>query len=122
MIFQAAGQTGLGVIDEVVASDRLAIGTDSNQNFLAPGNMLTSMIKRVDLVTYDALTDGYNGVFTGGAISVGIEDGGVDWALDRFNAALITPKIMNTVTMAKRDILLSKLEVHDYLSDGSCPY
>jgi basic membrane protein A and related proteins len=44
-------------------SGKLAIGVDSNQNHLQPGTMLTSMIKRVDLATYDSLMAEKNGTW-----------------------------------------------------------
>ena len=49
VVYAAAGGTGLGVYQMAKDSGKLAIGVDSNQNYLQPGTMLTSMVKRVDL-------------------------------------------------------------------------
>jgi len=40
---------------------KLAIGVDSNQNYLHPGTMPTSMIKRVDLAVYEAFKSARDG-------------------------------------------------------------
>jgi len=50
VIFPAAGASGLGVISSAVKARAYAIGVDMNQDSLAPGLVLTSMLKRVDLV------------------------------------------------------------------------
>lgn len=50
VIFPAAGGSGLGVISTAVKTRSYVIGVDMNQDSLAPGLVLTSMLKRVDLV------------------------------------------------------------------------
>jgi basic membrane protein A and related proteins len=73
-------------------SGKLAIGVDSNQNHLQPGTMLTSMIKRVDLATYDSLMAEKNGTWQPGVSVLGLKEGDVNWAADQYNEKLITPK------------------------------
>ena len=58
VVYQAAGGTGAGVISAAVDAGKLAIGVDSNQNHLAPGSILTSMLKRVDVAAYNTMKDG----------------------------------------------------------------
>jgi basic membrane protein A len=53
VIFAAAGASGLGVISTAVKTRKYVIGVDMNQDSLAPGLVLTSMLKRVDLVVED---------------------------------------------------------------------
>src|SRR5262245_10638300 len=53
VVYAAAGGTGTGVYQAAKDRGKLAIGVDSNQNHLHPGTMLTSMVKRVDMVAYD---------------------------------------------------------------------
>jgi basic membrane protein A and related proteins len=57
VIYAAAGGTGVGVYQTAEDSGKLAIGVDSNQNYLHPGTMLTSMLKRVDVAAYKAFKD-----------------------------------------------------------------
>lgn len=46
------GATGLGFIRAVADAGKLAIGVDSNHNGLAPGHVLASVRKRVDVAAY----------------------------------------------------------------------
>ena len=122
VIYHAAGGTGLGVIQAAADAGKLAIGVDSNQNGLAPGSVLTSMLKRVDVAAYETFKDAMDGNFSSGVRSLGVAEGGVDWALDKNNASLITADIKAAVEQARSDILSGKVAVHNYESSSSCPY
>ncbi|MGC6473260.1 MAG: BMP family lipoprotein [Candidatus Puniceispirillaceae bacterium] len=122
VIYHAAGGTGLGVIQAAADAGKLAIGVDSNQNGLAPGSVLTSMLKRVDVAAYETFKDAMDGNFSSGVRSLGVAEGGVDWALDENNASLITADIKAAVEQARSDILSGKVAVHNYESTSSCPY
>ena len=58
IVFQVAGGTGEGVIDAAADENFFAVGVDSDQDYLAPGNVLTSMLKRVDVAVYDVISPG----------------------------------------------------------------
>ena len=50
VVFVAAGKAGIGAIDQVRGRPGdYIIGVDSDQDALAPGKVLTSMVKRVDV-------------------------------------------------------------------------
>ena len=121
VIYHAAGGSGIGVIRAAAEAGRLSIGVDSNQNGLAPGSVLTSMLKRVDVAAYQTLNDGLNGNFTAGVVSLGLAEGGIDWAQDEHNAALLTASLKAAVEQARADIVAGKIVVHDYMQDGACP-
>lgn len=121
VIFAAAGGTGIGVLQKVADAGKFAIGVDSNQNYMHPGVMLTSMVKRVDVAVYNALKDAKDGKFTGGVHSLGLAENGVDWALDEHNRGLITGDVEAAAKKAKEDIAAGTLKVHDYMSDDKCP-
>jgi basic membrane protein A and related proteins len=122
VVYHAAGGTGGGVIQAAADAGKLAIGVDSNQNGIAPGSVLTSMLKRVDVAAYETFIDSKNGVFSAGVHVLGLAEGGVDWALDDNNASLVTADMKAAVEAAKADIISGKVSVHDYTSDESCPY
>ncbi len=115
VIFAAAGGTGLGVYQAAKDAGKLAIGVDSNQNHLQPGTMLTSMVKRVDVAVYNA----FKGV-SPGLSSLGLKEGGVDYALDEHNAKLVTPEMKKRVDAAKADIISGKIKVIDYMAANGC--
>jgi basic membrane protein A and related proteins len=121
VVFHAAGGTGIGVLQAAADAGILGIGVDSNQNGLQPGQVLTSMLKRVDVAVEDAMADAMNGEWTNGFEVLGIAEGGVDWALDDNNAALVTPEMIAAVDAAKAAIIAGDIVVHDYMSDNTCP-
>ncbi len=122
VIYAAAGGTGVGVLQAAADAGKLGIGVDSNQNGLQPGHVLTSMVKRVDVAVYNAFMDGKNGTFKGGLNHLGLQEGGVDYAMDDNNKDLVTADMNAAAEKAKTDIIDGKIEVHDYTSDNNCPY
>ena len=98
-----------------------ASASTSNQNHLHPGNVLTSMLKRVDVATYNAMNDEKNGVWTPGVIVLGLAEDGVGAAFDDNNAALITPEMKAAVDKATADIKSGAVVVHDFRTDKNCP-
>jgi len=122
VVYAAAGGTGVGVYQAAKDSGKLAIGVDSNQNYLHPGTMLTSMLKRVDVAAYNAFKGALDGSWKPGIQNLGLAEGGVDWALDEHNANLISADMKAAVEKAKADIIAGKIKVHDYMSDSTCTY
>jgi basic membrane protein A len=120
VVYAAAGNTGTGVLQAAKDRGKYAIGVDSNQNYLHPGTMLTSMTKRVDLAAYQSFKAAQAGTWKGGLQVLGLKEGGVDWALDQYNEKLITPEMKAKVEQAKADIIAGKIVVHDYMSNNAC--
>jgi basic membrane protein A len=120
VIYAAAGATGIGVYHAAKDRGKFAIGVDSNQNHLHPGTMLTSMVKRVDMVAYDSFKHAKDGSWKPGVTVLGLKEGGVDWALDQYNEKLVSPEMKSKVETAKADIVAGKIVVHDYMSDNTC--
>ena len=119
VIYAAAGGTGIGVLQAAADGGILSIGVDSNQNHLHPGQVLTSMLKRVDNAVYDVFKAG-TGMETGiNVMDLGKE--GVGIALDDNNKDLVTPEMLAAVDDAKARIIAGEIAVHDYMSDDSCP-
>jgi basic membrane protein A len=116
VVYAAAGATGLGVFQAAKDTGRLAIGVDSNQNHLQPGTVLTSMIKRVDLAVYEALTTARQGTWKAGRRAIGLAENGVGYALDRYNRHLITPEMERRLAQARADIVAGKIKVTDYMA------
>jgi len=122
VIYHAAGGTGVGVLQAAADAGKLGIGVDSNQNGLHPGKVLTSMLKRVDVAVYDAFTNARAGTLEGGIKNLGLAEDGVGYALDDNNKALITDEMKAAVDKAKADIIAGTVTVHDFSTDGACPY
>ena len=122
VIFAAAGGSGVGVYQVAENANKYAIGVDSNQNYLHPGVMLTSMVKLVGVATYQILKSAEAGHFTAGIDIRGLKENGVDWALDKYNRELISPKIEAKINQIKAKIIAKEIIVHDYTQNDSCVY
>ncbi|WP_216317595.1 BMP family lipoprotein [Deinococcus aestuarii] len=95
------------------------IGVDSNQNYLGdfdknPATMnhgLTSMLKRVDNAVYSLINDVKNNRFKGGERRFGLKEGGVGYAVDQYNRALIPSAQVARVEAAKAQIVAGRIKV-----------
>ena len=119
VVYAAAGGTGVGVLQTAADNDMLSIGVDSNQNYLHSGKVLTSMLKRVDNAVYDAFTSG--DMLESGFNVMSLSNGGVGYALDEHNEALISVEMSQAVEAAKASIIAGDIMVHNYNSDETCP-
>ena len=93
VIFAAAGASGLGVFDAAEDRKKFAIGVDANQNWTKPGLILTSMLKRVDRAVYSTIEEAKAGKFTGGVKRFGLANKGIDYAVDQYNANILTEPV-----------------------------
>jgi basic membrane protein A len=119
VVFAAAGGTGVGVLQTAADEGILSIGVDSNQNYMHPGKVLTSMMKRVDNAVYEAFSQG--DALETGNFQMGVANGGVGYALDEFNASLVSADMQSAVDAAAAAMTAGTLSVHDYTSDETCP-
>ncbi|MBX3277890.1 MAG: BMP family ABC transporter substrate-binding protein [Acidobacteria bacterium] len=116
IIFQAAGNSGLGVFDAAEAYGKFAIGVDANQNWIKPGYVLTSMIKRIDNAVFSVIKEEVEGNFRGGVHVYGLENDGVGYALDEYNKPLIPDEVIEKVEAAKREIIAGRIKVTDAMA------
>ncbi len=121
VVYHAAGGTGRGVLQAAADAGALGIGVDSNQNYLHPGNVLTSMLKRVDVATYNAFKDAMDGNLEAGVQVLGLAEEGVGYALDENNEPLVDQAMIDAIEAAKAKIIAGEISVHNYTDDDSCP-
>lgn len=114
VIFVAAGASGSGVFDAVEEQKKFAIGVDSNQNWIRPGFILTSMLKAVDVAVYDVIKGTQEGKFTAGISHFGLKNKGVDYTLDKFNESLINTDMRKKIEDIKKKIISGEISVPDY--------
>jgi basic membrane protein A len=114
VIFAAAGNSGLGVFDAAAEQQKLAIGVDSNQDWIKPGFILTSMLKRVDEAVFDSIKLLKDGKFATGLTRYGVKSKGVDYALDEHNAKLVSADDKKKLESLRVDIISGKIKVPDY--------
>jgi len=114
VIFHAAGASGAGLFDAAADKKIYAIGVDSNQNWIKPGVVLTSMLKRVDHAVYETIKEANKNQFQAGVVRFGLKDSGVDWALDQYNEKLWSASEKAKMEDIKKMIISHKISVPDY--------
>ncbi len=113
VVFHVAGASGLGIFDAAEETKKFAIGVDSNQNWIKPGRVLTSMIKGVDVAVYKTIEELKAGKFAPGKFSMGFAENAIDFALDEHNRAILTPEVEKRANALKADIISGKIKVPD---------
>ncbi len=106
IIFHASGSTGLGVFEAARELKQLAIGVDSDQYDEAPGFILTSMVKHVEIAVFNCIKDARAGQFRGGVQVFGLAEDGVGWVYDERNRALI-PDVVKARVDSLRDAIVA---------------
>ena len=110
IVYHASGSTGLGLFEAAKERDKLAIGVDSDQYDSMPGNILTSMVKRVDVAVYETIHEVLENRFSGGAVRVyGLTEGGVDYVYNADNADLIPASAHERVETIRRQIVAGEI-------------
>jgi basic membrane protein A and related proteins len=57
---------------------------------------------------------------TPGVTVLGLKEGGVDYAMDQYNAKLVSADMKKKVDAAKADIIAGKITVTDYMAKNAC--
>lgn len=110
IVFHAAGDTGAGVIEAAKEAGKFAIGVDRDQNYLAPDNVITSAMKRVDNAIFNISKDLKDGKFPGGTtVAYGLAEGGVDIAPT--SSKLVPAAILTEVAALKERIIKGDIVV-----------
>lgn len=128
IIFQVAGRSGEGVLSAAKEKGLFALGVDSNQDDIAPGNIIVSVMKRVDTSTYLLVKNALEGNFKGGFSQIGMKDGatGLSWDegsttfADKGPADMTAklPDVKAKVDDLRKKILDGSFQVCDALADS----
>ena len=114
VIFVAAGASGSGVFDAAEEKKIFAIGVDSNQNWMKPGVILTSMLKRVDVAVFDTIKEASQKQFKPGLMRYGLKSTGVDYSIDSYNQNVLDEATRKHADQIKSDIINQKISVPDF--------
>jgi basic membrane protein A len=119
IVYQVAGGTGLGIIQAAKARNRYAIGVDTDQSYLAPKNVLTSMVKRSDLAVFDSVQMLANGTLGNKVLTLDLKAGGV--GLGKIVSA-VPKKDVARVNALKAQIISGKIKVWNVITQGYPPW
>jgi basic membrane protein A len=111
VVYQAAGGTGIGVLQAAADAGIMGIGVDTNQNWMHPGNMLTSMLKRLDLTIFEQAQKTDNGTFEPAIVVLGLAEGMVGYAAED---GMVTDEMTAAVAAAAADIVSGSIVVADW--------
>lgn len=115
IIFAAAGLSGNGVMQAAKKTGKYAIGVDSDQDHLAKGFVLTSMMKRLDIATFKEVSKIVNGSFVPGVKQYGLSQKGVGLSPMKYTRHLIPDEVYHQVTEIEHQIINGTIQVPNYL-------
>jgi basic membrane protein A len=119
IVYQVAGGTGIGVIQAAKETGHYAIGVDTNQDALAKGNVLTSMIKRTDLAVETVIKDYADDKFPGGqTVTLGLKEDGVGLSPMTYTKDLIPAADLAKIDEMKKKIVSGEIKVWDVTTQG----
>ena len=111
VVYQAAGGTGIGVLQAAADAGIYGIGVDTNQNWMHPGSMLTSMLKRLDLTIFVQAEKTAAGTFEPGIHFLGLADGMVGYATED---GQVTAEMQSAADAAAAEIVSGAITVADW--------
>ncbi|MEP6493966.1 MAG: BMP family ABC transporter substrate-binding protein [bacterium] len=111
IIYHASGSTGGGIFEAARQTGKLAIGVDADQYSEAPGHVLTSMVKGIDVGVFDMIKRARDHVFKGGIYTLGLAQDGVGYIYDEHNRALIPDAVRARVEQLKAEIIAGRIIV-----------
>lgn len=123
IIYQVAGGTGTGVIQAAKDTGHFAIGVDGDQDGVAPGNVLTSMIKKTDVAVEDVVKNYAKDVKLGGTtVAYGLKEDGVGLSDMKYTKDIIPAAYLAKVEAAKAEIISGKVKVWNVVEQGYPDY
>lgn len=119
IVYAVAGGTGSGVIQAAKESNHYAIGVDTDQDGLAPGFVLTSMVKHVDVLVSRLVTDYASGTLSAGrTISVGMGDGAVGLTSFKYTKKDIPKSFLTRIEKMRQDIIDGNINPWNVYTQG----
>ena len=111
IVYHAAGRCGMGVIAAAKETKNFAIGVDSDQDDVAPGSVLTSMIKHVDVSVYQTIKDFKDGKFDAGFKVYDLKSDGVGLSPMKNTKDIVGAATIAKLEDVKKDIISGKIIV-----------
>ncbi|WP_027721304.1 BMP family lipoprotein [Maridesulfovibrio zosterae] len=97
IIYAVAGLSGNGVIQAARNSGNYVVGVDSDQDDMAKGFVLTSMMKRLDLAVYQEVLSILDGNFVPGIKMYDLSNGGVALSEMKYTRHLISSDVLDKI-------------------------
>lgn len=113
IVYHASGACGIGVIKEAQGRPEgyYAVGVDSDQDYIAPGKVLTSMIKHVDYAVWLSIKSVIENTFVSGIVELGVKEGGVGISPLKYTKDKIPSEVLTKVETLKQKIANGEIVV-----------
>ncbi len=118
VLFSVAGLSGNGVIRVAGMKRKYVIGVDRDQDHMARGFVLTSVIKQMDHAVYKELVKINNGAFEPGTVFYNLGNGGVALSPMKYTKHKIPSRILEKLEKVKQEIVGGKIRVTNSLKTG----
>jgi basic membrane protein A len=115
IIFGPAGLSGNGIIQAARRHQKYVIGVDADQDYMAQGYVLTSVMKRLDRAIVTVLDRIYSKEKITGTYSFGLKEGGVSLTPMAYTKKQIPLEIQEKVAQLRQDIIDGKIHVTNTL-------
>lgn len=119
IIFSVAGLSGNGIIRAALENKKFVIGVDADQDHMAKGHVLTSVMKRLDLATFEAISRIFEKSSTSGILVFGLKENGVSLSPMTYTHHLISPEIQRKIRELKKQIITGEITVTNYLESSA---
>jgi len=116
VIYAVAGATVPGIIESAKSNKKFVIGVDSNQDSLAEGYVLTSMMKRLDNSVYDLIKLFLDKKLENKVYVYNYSNNGVSITDMKYTRDKISNDIIQRIKEIEKDIAEGKIKVTDYLT------
>ncbi len=116
IIFAVAGLSGNGIIQAAHSSKKFVIGVDADQDHMAKGYILTSVMKRLDIALYTETLQACRQQFTPGVIRYNLENEGISLTPMQYTHRIIGNDTLKIIKSLKNDIITGKIVVTDALT------
>lgn len=115
VIFAVAGASGNGIIQAAKKTNSYVIGVDSNQDHMAKGHVLTSVMKRLDKAVYKETINAFHGRFQPGTAWYGLANGGISLTPMKYTRHLVPVKTRQKLERTRKKIISGNITVTNSL-------
>jgi len=117
IIFGAAGLSGQGIIQAARRQGKYVIGSEADQDHLAEGFVLTSVMKRLDMATVSILDRLLAGEPMYGIQHFGLKEGGVSLSPMTYTRGVIPQAVQEQLVQLQEKIIAAEIVVTDSLRE-----
>jgi basic membrane protein A len=109
IIYAVSGKTNLGIYEAIKDKNIFAIGVDTDQDYLLPGQILTSMIKNLDTGIIYIVDKIINNNFENKNFRIGLKENGVSLSEMKYTGNIISEDIKLLLKQLKEKIIENKI-------------